>query len=89
MKKKFESLPLFDSLIEMYNRNYFLKYDFDKSVCLPCTYIMCDCNNLKGVNDQMGHEAGDRYIRTLSILRGCGIRSGSTVKIRLTDGAGL
>lgn len=68
MKKKFESLTLFDGLTEMYNRNYFLKYDFDKSVCLPCTYIMCDCNNLKGVNDQMGHEAGDRYIRTSASL---------------------
>lgn len=63
MKKKFETLTVTDALTGMYNRNYFLNYDFDRPVCLPCTYIMCDCNNLKSVNDQMGHEAGDSYIR--------------------------
>ena len=63
MKKKFEALTVTDALTGMYNRNYFLNYDFDRPVCLPCAYIMCDCNNLKSVNDQMGHEAGDSYIR--------------------------
>ena len=63
MKKKFEALTVTDALTGMHNRNYFLNYDFDRPVCLPCTYIMCDCNNLKSVNDQMGHEAGDSYIR--------------------------
>lgn len=63
MKKKFETLTVKDALTGMYNRNYFLEYDFDRPVCLPCTYIMCDCNNLKSVNDKLGHEAGDSYIR--------------------------
>lgn len=68
MKQKFENLTLFDALTGLYNRNYFLKHDFDKATCLPCTYIMCDCNNLKEVNDQIGHEAGDRYIREAAEL---------------------
>ena len=68
MKKKFESLTVTDPLTGMYNRNYFLNYDFDRPVCLPCTYIMCDCNNLKGVNDKIGHEAGDCYIRETADL---------------------
>lgn len=68
MKKKFETLTVTDTLTGMYNRNYFLNYDFDRPVCLPCTYIMCDCNNLKGVNDQIGHEAGDCYIREAADL---------------------
>ena len=69
MKKKFEALTVTDALTGMHNRNYFLNYDFDRPVCLPCAYIMCDCNNLKSVNDQMGHEAGDSYIRgTAEIL---------------------
>ena len=68
MKQKFENLTLFDTLTGLYNRNYFLKHDFDKATCLPCTYIMCDCNNLKEVNDQIGHEAGDRYIREAAEL---------------------
>lgn len=83
MKKKFETLTVTDPLTGLYNRNYFLNYDFDRSVCLPCTYIMCDCDNLKSVNDQMGHEAGDCYIREVAELlqalipeRGIGIRWG-------------
>ena len=63
LKKKFESLTFFDTLTGMYNRNYFLKYDFNKLSCLPCSYIMCDCNDLKGVNDHLGHSAGDTYIK--------------------------
>ena len=63
LKKIFESLTFFDTLTGMYNRNYFLKYDFNKLSCLPCSYIMCDCNDLKGVNDHLGHSAGDTYIK--------------------------
>lgn len=63
LKKKFESLTFFDTLTGMYNRNYFLKYDFNKLSCLPCSYIMCDCNDLKGENDHLGHSAGDTYIK--------------------------
>lgn len=83
MKKKFETLTVTDPLTGLYNRNYFLNYDFDRPVCLPCTYIMCDCNNLKSVNDQRGHEAGDSYIRGAAEIlqavlpeRGIGIRWG-------------
>ena len=70
LKKKFESLTFYDNLTGLYNRNYFLKFDFNKSVCLPCTYMMCDCNDLKGVNDHLGHNTGDLYIReTANILK--------------------
>lgn len=70
MKKKFESLTFFDTLTGVYNRNYFLQYDFNKNVCMPCTYIMCDCNDLKQVNDRLGHRAGDRYIKeTAEIMK--------------------
>ena len=68
LKKKFETLSLWDSLTGVYNRNYFLEYDFNKSVFTPCSYIMCDCNGLKTVNDQMGHNAGDIYIRETAEL---------------------
>lgn len=68
LKKKFESLTFYDNLTGLYNRNYFLKFDFNKSVCLPCTYLMCDCNDLKGVNDHLGHNTGDLYIRETANL---------------------
>lgn len=64
LKKKFKNLTLRDHLTETYNRNYFLEHDFDKEGCLPCAYVMCDCNDLKEINDKSGHEAGDRYIQT-------------------------
>ena len=66
LKKKFESLTFFDTLTGVYNRNYFLKYDFNKLSSLPCSYIMCDCNDLKGVNDNLGHGAGDQYIKKIA-----------------------
>ena len=70
LKKKFESLTFFDTLTGVYNRNYFLKYDFNKLSSLPCSYIMCDCNDLKGVNDNWGHGAGDQYIKeTANIMK--------------------
>lgn len=68
MKKKFESLAFLDNLTGLYNRNYFLKYDFDKIESLPCAYIMSDCNDLKEVNDRFGHAAGDRYIQETANL---------------------
>lgn len=69
MKRKFESLTFTDKLTGVYNRNYILKYDFNRAVKLPCAYIMCDCNNLKKVNDKLGHQAGDDYIKgTAEIL---------------------
>lgn len=61
-KKKFEQLSLYDSLTQAYSRHYTAKYNFDNPKYLPCSYIMCDCNDLKQVNDQMGHAKGDQYI---------------------------
>lgn len=68
LKKKFESLTFFDPLTGVYNRNYFLKYNFDRLNVLPCAYIVCDCNDLKGVNDRLGHNAGDTYIKETAAL---------------------
>ena len=62
LKEQYENLTLLDSSTGCYNRNYFLKNDFSKQENLPCAYIMCDCNDLKAVNDRYGHETGDTYI---------------------------
>lgn len=70
LKKNFETLTFYDKLTGIYNRNYLLKFDFNKQKNLPCAYIMCDCNDLKGVNDRLGHCDGDIYIReTAEILK--------------------
>lgn len=61
-REKYEQLSLHDTLTGLYNRNYIVKFDFDNEKSLPCSYILCDCNNLKMVNDLYGHSAGDQYL---------------------------
>ena len=63
LKRKFEQLSYMDTFTQCYNRNYFLKQDYNEKKYLPCAYIMCDCNNLKKVNDRLGHHTGDKYIK--------------------------
>lgn len=69
-REKYEQLSLYDSLTGLYNRNYIVKFNFDKEDSLPCSYILCDCNNLKMVNDVYGHSAGDQYLsETAKLLK--------------------
>ena len=63
LKERFEKLSILDKSTGCYNRNYFMKHDYNDSKYLPCAYVMCDCNDLKVVNDQFGHETGDQYIQ--------------------------
>ena len=70
LKEQYEKLSILDKSTGCYNRNYFLKNNFNRPENLPCAYIMCDCNNLKVINDQYGHETGDKYILLVSdVLR--------------------
>ena len=70
LKEQYEKLSMLDKSTGCYNRNYFLKNNFNGPENLPCAYIMCDCNNLKVINDQYGHETGDKYILLVSdVLR--------------------
>ena len=57
--RKVEELSIIDGLTGVYNRNY-LKYRVEekkKQLIFPFTVIMSDCNYLKEVNDQFGHES--------------------------------
>lgn len=63
MRERYEHISLHDTLTGLYNRNYSAKYDFDNEASLPCSYIVCDCNELKMINDKYGHRAGDLYIQ--------------------------
>ena len=66
LREKYEQLSLYDSLTELYNRNYIVKFDFDNEKSMPCSYIVCDCNGLKMINDRYGHSAGDDYLRNVA-----------------------
>lgn len=54
-----------DSLCQCHNR-HFLEYkqkDLLLRDKLPVSVLMCDIDNLKTINDQLGHHKGDEYIR--------------------------
>ena len=60
-----KSMAWLDKLTGFYNRNYLeaRKLDFETNY-IDCefTIIMCDLNNLKKLNDKLGHDIGDKYI---------------------------
>jgi diguanylate cyclase (GGDEF)-like protein len=65
-----------DSLTGVYNRAYldqFLGREFDSSTRhkWPLSVAFADLDNFKGINDNFGHQAGDRILQaTARILRG-------------------
>lgn len=68
LEKKVEELSVIDGLTGVYNRNY-LKYRVEekkKKLIFPFTVIMFDCNYLKKVNDQFGHEYGDILLKIVA-----------------------
>lgn len=68
LEKKVEELSIIDDLTGVYNRNY-LKYRVEekkKKMIFPFMVIMSDCNYLKKVNDQYGHEYGDILLKIVA-----------------------
>ena len=46
-----------------------VQVNIDKGIdFLPFAMVVCDINNLKKINDTLGHKAGDEYIRSASRL---------------------
>lgn len=69
-KARLEKLVYIDHMTGLYNRHYlsiwekgFLEGPGDK-----VTFVSADCNNLKKINDEFGHEAGDRLLKETSAL---------------------
>ena len=61
--KYFEKMAFKDQMTDMYNRAYYNKFmSANEQTLDKCGIIIFDLNNLKYVNDNYGHEAGDRYI---------------------------
>ncbi|SHK36622.1 PAS domain S-box-containing protein/diguanylate cyclase (GGDEF) domain-containing protein [Clostridium cavendishii DSM 21758] len=68
LEKKLETLSYHDGLTKLYNRTYLNKQiellitDSDT----PIGIIVCDLDNLKYINDTLGHSSGDLLIRNVS-----------------------
>ena len=72
-----EKLLYIDSLTGLYNKNYFndkLKSEINRME-FPQALIILDMNNLKDINDNFGHLAGDISLKTIGeIIKGINIK---------------
>lgn len=62
MAAYYKKLANTDSMTALYNRNAFNNDVAQLSINTEYSIISLDLNNLKSVNDNLGHQAGDRYI---------------------------
>ncbi|TDP88739.1 PAS domain S-box-containing protein/diguanylate cyclase (GGDEF)-like protein [Halanaerobium saccharolyticum] len=65
-ENEIQYLSFHDEMTGLYNRRYFENemQRLDSSRELPITIMIADLDNLKYVNDNFGHQAGDDYIIT-------------------------
>ena len=74
MEEQLRYYSLYDVLTGIYNRNYFehemLRLQNSRSK--PVGVILCDIDGLKIINDSLGHDMGDRMLRTAAdLLKSC------------------
>ena len=74
MEEQLRYYSLYDVLTGIYNRNYFehemLRLQNSRSK--PVGVILCDIDGLKIINDCLGHDMGDRMLRTAAdLLKSC------------------
>jgi diguanylate cyclase (GGDEF)-like protein len=71
-EENLKHISIHDALTGLYNR-FYSDAEIDRisaSRIRPVSFIMIDLNDLKGINDQKGHAAGDLYIiNTAALLR--------------------
>ena len=71
---RLQSEAFFDELTGLNNRNYYTRIlkEFDKERYFPLGVLVGDLNNLKSVNDTMGHVQGDKLLQIIAgILEEC------------------
>lgn len=75
-EKEIEYLSFHDEMTGLYNRRYFENEmkRLESSRKLPITIIIADLDNLKSVNDNFGHQVGDKYIKNASKMINDSIR---------------
>ena len=70
---RLQHLAMFDSLTEMLNRRAFMdlagrERSRGRRAGLPCSFLMLDLDYFKQVNDEYGHQAGDRVLVEFAAL---------------------
>ncbi len=71
-EEKLRFMSFHDALTGLYNRAYFEEEmkRLDGSRQYPVSIIACDLDGLKQINDQLGHDAGDRAIKAAAKVLG-------------------
>jgi diguanylate cyclase (GGDEF)-like protein/PAS domain S-box-containing protein len=73
-EERLSFISLHDMMTGLYNRVFFDDElaRLDKSRIRPITIVVCDMDNLKQINDQFGHKAGDIALQNIAnILQNC------------------
>lgn len=69
IRKELEKKANYDDMTGIYNKDYFIEYiETIKDEDYPLAVISADCDCLKKVNDNFGHQAGDEYIKMTVML---------------------
>jgi diguanylate cyclase (GGDEF)-like protein len=70
MEEKLRQLSLHDSLTGLYNRVFFDEElaRLERRRRFPVSLVLADVDNLKSVNDQQGHAAGDEVLRQTAFV---------------------
>lgn len=79
-KEALETIAYTDALTGTYNRRYFHKY-IHLFTSLNLIMMMVDINNLKQINDNFGHDCGDRVIKAVAnTLKRYSKKNGITIR---------
>lgn len=70
IEEKLKYLSFHDQLTGLHNRTSFERQmkNLEATECYPAGIIVCDLDGLKIINDSMGHDAGDRLLKTAADL---------------------
>jgi len=84
VKDKLEGLALKDPLTEIFNFRYFrerLSAEFERSkrALTPLSVMMIDIDYFKSINDQFGHQFGDRILKQVARFLKTELRSNDVV----------
>ena len=71
--QKMKQMALTDPLTSLANRRCFFEtmesqYGVSPDGCHPVSLLMLDIDRFKSINDQFGHQSGDRVLRQLAVL---------------------
>ncbi|MEO1924536.1 MAG: GGDEF domain-containing protein [Gammaproteobacteria bacterium] len=84
MRKRYEEMSVIDPLTKIYNRRYFFTeveagLARAKRYSQPFSLMLMDLDHFKEVNDQYGHECGDKVLVAVSKILGQFTREGDTL----------